>query len=1025
VSDAHAASIAALSEGTLPDEWPLNYWYPAGRDGAPAINDAVQRYFGDRSMSTRPHAHVAPRASSASPASSPLASASRSVRPGAAEDVCASRDAAGDADDPADRVKLLVHQAVVYALAQGLARPAPPGAQRPRGLLVWHSTGAGKTAVAAGIMDAFHARSPGRRIIYLTSKNALDANPPEAFAKEARRFYARWREEPLSRHEVAVRYRAGMDTAPRRAGAPMLLMNFAEFSHKLGLFYQGKENRGIARADAGFAHDAVLIIDEVHNLFRPLPGQEGENGAVRRWLMRLPGSGVRRRDYAREQGDMKVFVMTATPGDTPRQLTRLLGIVYEPRREAPGPLRPPHLDSAEDVERFVLQVSGLVSYVDLSRDPSRFPQLAHEVVECRMSAAHARSYGAKFRRLVADLRALNVAIAAFRAADRGSHARWWHDPIPGIDAFVRSMVVRGLIALPTGAGAGAAGAAGARGESDLGADADAGADEGDGSWHDVPAALRPAYKRALAGLRAARRANNWGVSREVAVRGGMGTGTGTGSVRGGGTGEQSKTLHALRALTRMEALEAHSPKTARLIGQLASRQSAKHYVYSEFKETCMAAHRYNVGIQSIGVAMEMHGYVRLFADDVHWVLERLSETAGAAHDDARARAILEERLAELKRRDASLPAHQRAFLEPGTAVRDAKCYVLLVSSELDTRRRCWGSDGGTATATATAKAAAGPLREVPAMFAKLYNCWANRHGRLVHAMLASERYNEGMDLEAVQHVHLIEAPRSTSALEQTVGRARRNCSHRHLDRARGEWVVHVHQYMTALPEGITSASLAAGAGAASSPSSDGGGGLLLPRNSSTVDAAVLKGATEAGLVTERFFRLVKQRAVDCRLLERFHKAGDPAFRCRVPVALPPRVATPTSAVLERPRSASRSASGPRTPAPPGAQEMRRSQSFSSSSLQRHSHSARSASISRSSRSSRSISQRRTNPRMDDLPGTVEHRRRSGFERARDDEYDEDNEDNEDNENDYSVRRSGSSRTHERAPRTRDTFRRMR
>ena len=46
-----------------------------------------------------------------------------------------------------------------------------------RGILCWHSTGSGKTCLAAGAMSAFK----GKKIIYLTSVDAKKANPPDNF----------------------------------------------------------------------------------------------------------------------------------------------------------------------------------------------------------------------------------------------------------------------------------------------------------------------------------------------------------------------------------------------------------------------------------------------------------------------------------------------------------------------------------------------------------------------------------------------------------------------------------------------------------------------------------------------------------------------------------------------------------------------------------------------------------------------------------------------------------------------------
>lgn len=91
---------------------------------------------------------------------------------------------------------------------------------------------------------------------------------------------------------------------------------------------------------------------------------------------------------------------------------------------------------------------------------------------------------------------------------------------------------------------------------------------------------------------------------------------------------------------------------------------------------------------------------------------------------------------------------------------------------------------------------------------KTFNHPENRYGEYVGVMLASQGFNEGIDLKAVRHIHIFEPLLTMASDKQTIGRAARFCSHADLDHLKGEWTVQVHRYMSDLPLG-TNAVMAA------------------------------------------------------------------------------------------------------------------------------------------------------------------------------------------------------------------------
>ena len=72
----------------------------------------------------------------------------------------------------------------------------------------------------------------------------------------------------------------------------------------------------------------------------------------------------------------------------------------------------------------------------------------------------------------------------------------------------------------------------------------------------------------------------------------------------------------------------------------------------------------------------------------------------------------------------------------------------------------------------------------------------NIRGEYCQIMLASQKFNEGLDLKAVRHIHIME-PLSMAAETQTIGRARRYCSHKQYTNMK-DWTVHVHRYIHTL-----------------------------------------------------------------------------------------------------------------------------------------------------------------------------------------------------------------------------------
>lgn len=246
---------------------------------------------------------------------------------------------------------LSLPQAVVNTVMKGIA--SNPQSTN-RGLLVWHGTGSGKTCTATGVFDAFW--DTNKNIAFVTSVEASGSNPPSNFHKCALRFFPRFRGMREDQVKAAFEKRK------------VKFFTFAQLAHYLLIakpLKSVKKPEDIER-HKNFLKDAVLVIDEVHNIFKPLPNQRLENDAVRKFLS----------DYKNKHTtDLKVVILTATPGNTLDDIVALLNMVRD--TQAP-PIKVPDANNESDMERFKTSVRGLVTYFDMSKDYTKFPKVSFE-----------------------------------------------------------------------------------------------------------------------------------------------------------------------------------------------------------------------------------------------------------------------------------------------------------------------------------------------------------------------------------------------------------------------------------------------------------------------------------------------------------------------------------------------------------------------------------------------------------------------------------------------------------------------
>lgn len=227
-----------------------------------------------------------------------------------------------------------------------------------RGMLIYWSVGSGKTVVSASIMDSFW--NTDKKIIFLSSVEGLKANPPKNFYNEANRYFDRFK------NINAKNEKEKMEKIQKLfVNRKVYFLTFAKLAHLLLISRELKRVKTDNDKDIhrNFLKNSILIIDEVHNIFKPLPNQREEHTAIKNFLA----------DHNNPfTTNLQIFILTATPGDSPKDIVELLNLIRKNKSE---PITIPDINSMSSIDNFKNRIKGLVSYFDSSLDYSRFPRV--------------------------------------------------------------------------------------------------------------------------------------------------------------------------------------------------------------------------------------------------------------------------------------------------------------------------------------------------------------------------------------------------------------------------------------------------------------------------------------------------------------------------------------------------------------------------------------------------------------------------------------------------------------------------
>ena len=266
-----------------------------------------------------------------------------------------------------------------------------------------HSTGAGKLCASTAIMDAFW--SSDASIYFVTSPSALQSNPPSTFYDCARMF-------------PRFKSKSPVDIEKSFSDRNVIFTTYAKLAHMTGLYRPNK------RSHRPFGVNPVFIIDEAHTLLRPIATQRGEMDAI---LQYITGNNA-----------LKLFLLTATPGDTANEILKLLNVLQ--------PLGTPPLQypvNEADAVKFMKACRFMVSYYDASMNKDIFPEVFVQEIRVPMSIPQFTRYVDAMKDTTpedkdyAGLKADNKLHRYFSSARRFSNALFKKDTLSLQDAAAK------------------------------------------------------------------------------------------------------------------------------------------------------------------------------------------------------------------------------------------------------------------------------------------------------------------------------------------------------------------------------------------------------------------------------------------------------------------------------------------------------------------------------------------------------------------------------------------------------------
>src|SRR4029078_2692556 len=233
-------------------------------------------------------------------------------------------------------------------------------AKNPNGILLWRSVGSGKTLSAVAILSA--AEKQGYNTLWVT-RTTLKGDLKKA-----------------------------LDMVPLKK--PLITLTYKQFSN---IYKKSGENyrklltraRKIAPSTTDPLYKTVVIIDEAHKLFtKDLKVQEMHDiKAIEKMIFNSYESS--------KDNSAKIILMTGTPiSENAYEAIQLFNLIIHSQKDRFNlqNFASHYLDekgnfTASGKKEFKERIKGIVSFIDMSKDPSKFAQIDYQEILVPISAA--------------------------------------------------------------------------------------------------------------------------------------------------------------------------------------------------------------------------------------------------------------------------------------------------------------------------------------------------------------------------------------------------------------------------------------------------------------------------------------------------------------------------------------------------------------------------------------------------------------------------------------------------------------
>jgi hypothetical protein len=222
------------------------------------------------------------------------------------------------------------------------------------------------------------------------ARSTVGGAPTEAIKTILRKAGTHWLAGP---QQMSITYQQFANFCKQGSGSKATTSIIARRTDEKGNFLPEKQSE---KNPSKFLQDTLVVIDEAHLLYQDKEGHEGLTDGERLAISKM----------IRKNETCKVLLMSATPGDTVNTLVRLTNLLKHTKESelefdskttsaVKGLIRKKWVDDSGKITEsgkrgLAAHTQGLVSYLNVINDPSRFVTIKRHKLEVTMSEVQSR-----------------------------------------------------------------------------------------------------------------------------------------------------------------------------------------------------------------------------------------------------------------------------------------------------------------------------------------------------------------------------------------------------------------------------------------------------------------------------------------------------------------------------------------------------------------------------------------------------------------------------------------------------------